>query len=143
MFPHSALLRKANHRSISLRILLQPPSTFNFFIGSNVSFLTNQSTRRITIGLSPYLGDSDWWKVENASVSQEGDWSPPGPLISEPAYVNGVDSAMIPLLDGLVHNISCSWFFDDAVEHSESYMTEEDELTAPGLVLEFDFNLLD
>ncbi|VDL60039.1 unnamed protein product [Hymenolepis diminuta] len=143
MFPHSALLRKANHRSISLRILLQPPSTFNFFIGSNVSFLTNQSTRRITIDLSPYLEDSDWWKVENASVIQEGVWSPPGPLISEPAYVNGVDSAMIPLLDGLVHNISCSWFFDDAVEHSESYMTEEDELTAPGLVLEFDFNLLD
>nr|CDS32933.1 zinc finger FYVE domain containing protein 9 [Hymenolepis microstoma] len=143
IFPHAALLRKANHRSISLRILLQPPNTFNFFIGSNMSPLTNQSIRQIEMGLSRYLEDSDWWKVDNAPIGQEGAWSPPRPLISEPAYVNGVDSAMIPLLDGLVHNISCSWFFDDAQEQSESAMIEEDGLTAPGLLLEFDFDLLD
>ncbi|VDO15320.1 unnamed protein product [Rodentolepis nana] len=108
-----------------------------------MSPLTNQSIRQIAIGLSRYLEDSDWWKVESAPIGQDGARSLPRPLISEPAYVNGVDSAMIPLLNGLVHNISCSWFFDDAQEQPEAAMTEEDELTAPGFLLEFDFDLLD
>ncbi|KAM7539225.1 hypothetical protein Aperf_G00000055609 [Anoplocephala perfoliata] len=143
LFPHSLLLRKANHRSISLRIILQPPNTFNFFIGSNSSFLANPSNRRSANGLVPCTESCDWWKVIDASNSQEGVWTPPGPLILEPAYIDGLDSALIPLLDGLVHNISCSWFFDATVEQPLSSVGEGDELTAPGLVLEFDFDILD
>lgn len=109
-----------------------------------MTYLTNRSNRRAPIGLSPCKENSYWWKVDNTTAAdQSGDWSPPGPLISVPAYVNEVDSAMIPLLDGLVHNISCSWFFDEAVEESDSAVMQDDELTSPGLVLEFDFDLLD
>lgn len=138
LFPYSRQLRKANHRSISLRILLQPPNTFNFFIGSNS---TLGSSHRRSKSLVPSPTNSDWWKVvDNA---EEDSTAPPGPLISDPGYVNGLDSALIPLLDGLVHNISCSWFFDSTSDSRLEMQSAVDPLTAPGLLLEFDFDLLD
>ncbi|KAL5103339.1 Zinc finger FYVE domain-containing protein 9 [Taenia crassiceps] len=139
LFPYSRQLRKANHRSISLRILLQPPNTFNFFIGSNS---TLGSGHRRNKSLVPSTTNSDWWRVVN-NVEEEVPSSSPGPLISDPGYVNGLDSALIPLLDGLVHNISCSWFFDSTPGSRGEMQSAVDPLTAPGLLLEFDFDLLD
>ncbi|KAL5968414.1 hypothetical protein TSMEX_003861, partial [Taenia solium] len=138
LFPYSRQLRKANHRSISLRILLQPPNTFNFFIGSNS---TLGSGHRRTKSLIPSPTNSDWWKVVNSSEEEAASSS--GPLISDPGYVNGLDSALIPLLDGLVHNISCSWFFDSTSNSSLEMQSATDPLAAPGLLLEFDLDLLD
>nr|CDS18908.1 zinc finger FYVE domain containing protein 9 [Echinococcus granulosus] len=138
LFPYSRQLRKANHRSISLRILLQPPNTFNFFIGSNSS---PGSGHRRTKSLIPSPKNSNWWKVVSNAEGEAS--SSPGPLISDPGYVNGLDSALIPLLDGLVHNISCSWFFDSTSDSKLVIQCAEDPLTAPGLLLEFDFDLLD
>ncbi len=53
---------------------------------------------------------------------------------------------MIPLLDGLVHNISCSWMYDQVRREGEQEVSEDDygdDENAPALLLEFDFNLLD
>lgn len=98
--------------------------------------------------LAPSLENSDWWRIIDSSVRVEEEDAasfPPGPLITDPGYVNGLDSALIPLLDGLVHNISCSWLFDSGISssHPSEDQGNEDPLTAPGFLLEFDFDILD
>ncbi|VDM21135.1 unnamed protein product [Hydatigera taeniaeformis] len=99
------------------------------------------SGQRRAKSLVPLSENSDWWKVVDNGEEEAG--SSPGPLIPDPGYVNGVDSALIPLLDGLVHNISCSWFFDNPPEPRLETQSTADPLTAPGLLLEFDFDILD
>lgn len=87
----------------------------------------------------------DWWRIAPDDVAARGESAGgcSSPLIDDIGYVNGLDTALVPLLDGLVHNISCSWLFDGGGGTTRKNDLEAATETPPGILLEFDFNILD
>ncbi|VDM03603.1 unnamed protein product [Schistocephalus solidus] len=150
--PYVQKLFAADVTRFALRIRLQPPMVFSFLIGSPALW---SSGRTVTAADVIFCSDSSqgggggrwWWRrvlcppaVETPSAElllpQPSQLQP---LLEDSGYINDVDSALIPMLDGLTRNITCRRLVGQAV--ADTVPDDNDSQPPPALEFEFDFTL--
>ncbi|KAL7058547.1 hypothetical protein AAHC03_016938 [Spirometra sp. Aus1] len=146
LVPYVRKLLVANVTQFALRIRLQPPTVFNFLIGSPSlwSDVRTVTSSDVTLCSQSIQGRRWWWWLRQQPCTPAVDTpilQPPSqlPLLEDSGYINDVDSALIPMLDGLTRNITCRRLVEQA--STDATGDDDDSQPPPALEFEFDFTL--
>ncbi|BHF75082.1 Zinc finger FYVE domain-containing protein 9 [Sparganum proliferum] len=146
LVPYVRKLLVANVTQFALRIRLQPPTVFNFLIGSPSlwSDVRTVTSSDVTFCSQSIQGRRRWWWLRQPCAPAADSPDPmlhPSqlPLLEDSGYINDVDSALIPMLDGLTRNITCRRLVEQA--STDATRGDDDSQPPPALEFEFDFTL--